>query len=342
MTSNHTAVGLLLYGADGARRDAFGEEKYRLLAERMTEAGFAVRTLSYHASRLVAVAEEALACRAILVWVNPTESGLDRAELDAFLRHLSMKGLFVSAHPDVILRVGTKDVLVETDSIGWSAGARAYRTSAEFRAHFPSQVRTGPARVLKRYRGHSGQGVWKVSSGAAGLFLLQPAERGAVIESMDEATLLAYFEREVFGRDSHLVSQAWVPTMTRGMVRAYLCGARVAGFGYQEINALYPVTPADDFVRRQPSRRHYYTEQCMLFQPLRQRLEQTWLPALCRTVGVAEDDLPLLWDADFFFGEKADVYLLCEINASCVSPFPESAITPLIEELKRRLARSGI
>jgi hypothetical protein len=40
-----------------------------------------------------------------------------------------------------------------------------------------------------------------------------------------------------------------------------------------------------------------------------------------------------LWDCDFLLGPKtasgADTYVLCEINASSVSPFPESAIVPM-------------
>ena len=55
------------------------------------------------------------------------------------------------------------------------------------------------------------------------------------------------------------------------------------------------------------------------------------------------DDLPLLWDVDFFLGDPPrSEYLLCEINASCVSPFPESAITPLIAELEQRLTKVSI
>jgi hypothetical protein len=122
------------------------------------------------------------------------------------------------------------------------------------------------------------------------------------------------------------------------MVRAYLCGTKVVGFGYQEINALFPVTQNDDFTRRQPSRRYYFTEECFLFQRLRRSLEDSWIPTLLRHFQMHPDDLPLIWDADFFFGESSDrEFLLCEINASCVSPFPESAITPMIRELKRRL-----
>jgi len=43
----------------------------------------------------------------------------------------------------------------------------------------------------------------------------------------------------------------------------------------------------------------------------------------------------VLWDCDFLLGPKnasgADSYVLCEINASSVSPFPASAVAPVAE-----------
>jgi hypothetical protein len=43
-------------------------------------------------------------------------------------------------------------------------------------------------------------------------------------------------------------------------------------------------------------------------------------------LGIAVSDLPVLWDTDFLYGAKDasgdDTYVLCEINVSCVSPFP--------------------
>lgn len=332
-------VGILLYGTDAQPRDAGAEDKYRLLVEQMVAEGWQVRTLSYHDSWRSALRHEARQFDAVLVWINPTEPGLDRAALDTFLRELSASRVIVSAHPDAILRIGTKDVLVATQALGWSADALAHRAPADFRARFPAAVRRDGARVLKQYRGHSGQGVWKVIALPSGGYELQSAVRGEPPRELDEAALLAFFEAEVFARGSHLVDQRWVTTMDRGMVRAYLCGARVTGFGYQEIVALHPVAPGDDFTRRQPSRRHYYSERCFLFQRLRERLETQWIPALLQAVAMPAGELPLLWDADFFLGDPpAGEFLLCEINASCVSPFPESAIRPMIAELERRMA----
>jgi len=50
----------------------------------------------------------------VLVWVDPITDGRDRSQLDAMLRAVSSKGVWVSAHPDVILKMGTKEVLYRT------------------------------------------------------------------------------------------------------------------------------------------------------------------------------------------------------------------------------------
>lgn len=331
-----TTVGILLHDSGGAPRNAFTEDKYRLLADHMALAGWKVKTLGYRGDRHEAIFPETVACDTLLVWINPIEPGLDRAGLDAFLRRVADEGVPVSAHPDAILKIGTKDVLVATQALGWSIEAVAYRSFAEFSTEFPARVRRDGIRVLKQYRGNSGDGVWKVTAMADGACEVQSATRGATPATLSAAQLLTFFESAVFSRGSHLIDQRWIPTLPRGMVRAYLCGNRVVGFGYQEINALHPAKPQDDFTRQQPSRRHYYTEECHLFQNLRRLLEHDWVPGLCRCVGLKPEELPLLWDADFLLGDPPREYLLCEINASCVSPFPDSAITPLIKEIGRR------
>ena len=58
-----------------------------------------------------AVRDQLLGLDGVLVWVNPIQDGLDRSELDPLLRDVGEAGVWVSAHPDVILRMGTKEVL---------------------------------------------------------------------------------------------------------------------------------------------------------------------------------------------------------------------------------------
>jgi hypothetical protein len=50
----------------------------------------------------------------VLAWYNPFEAGADRSRLNAMLRSLATKGVSVSTHPDVIEKIGTKDVLYTT------------------------------------------------------------------------------------------------------------------------------------------------------------------------------------------------------------------------------------
>jgi hypothetical protein len=311
------------------------EEKYRALAEAIERQDWSVRTLNFHPACIAGLDSEAKACDALLVWINPIEPGLDRAELDEFLRRVAAQGVLVSAHPDAILKIGTKDVLVETQSVGWTVDARSYGDVREFASLFPRAVREKGHRVLKQYRGNGGQGVWKVSAEGEGFAVLSAARDASPVR-MSQAELEAHFA-PVFDHGGHLIDQAWVATLPRGMIRAYLCGTKVAGFGYQEVNALHPPDPLTG-VAPPPSTRHYYTESCALFQSLRTRLESHWLPRAAAALEMPQENFPLLWDADFLLADPPQDYVLCEINASCVSPFPPSAIRPMIAALGVMLA----
>ena len=116
---------------------------------------------------------------------------------------------------------------------------------------------------------------------------------------------------------------------------------RVAGFGEQLINALYPAAPgAAPTDAPQPGPRLYYPPTRPDFQKLKNRLEREWLPEMCRVLSIDPAELTVIWDADFMYGLKDaagdDTYVLCEINISEVHPFPDEALVPLAEETLRR------
>lgn len=67
----------------------------------------------------------------VLVWVNPIHEGRNRAKLDALLREVASRGIWVSAHPDVILKMGTKEVLYRTRMMGWGCEKALYQTPEE-------------------------------------------------------------------------------------------------------------------------------------------------------------------------------------------------------------------
>jgi len=91
-----------------------------------------------------------------LVWVNPLEGDRTREKLGALLLDVAATGRFVSAHPDVILKMGVKEVLHRTRHLGWGTDTRLYRSAEEFRGGFPAQLRVAGPRVIKQNRGNAG------------------------------------------------------------------------------------------------------------------------------------------------------------------------------------------
>ena len=132
------------------------------------------------------------------------------------------------------------------------------------------------------------------------------------------------------------------------MVRAYMVHDKVGGFGHQAINALHPTAELPLGHPRQYYPPYNVEGGPFDFQPLRNKLEGEWLPMLLEELDMTSHDLPVMWDADFMLGPRdahdgSDTYVLCEINMSSVSPYPEHA-TPLIARAAIRqalIARSG-
>ncbi|MEQ1903782.1 MAG: Cj0069 family protein [Pirellulaceae bacterium] len=333
----------LLYPGNRAARNRSdsAESRFAALFAAFAEAGVLAEPAVWHNDFADEVAAQLRHVDAVLVWCNPIEDGHRRDRLDAILREVAREGVFVSTHPDTILRLGTKDVLVDTRELPFGSDVQRIDSLDQLATELPSRLDQGP-RVLKQHRGHSGIGVWRVQwdEPESRTVRLHHAARGSQEETVDWPTLLArlapYFEPAQGG---HMIDQAWQRRLAEGMVRAYLVGDRVGGFGHQAVNALYPDRPGGTPTPAGP--RLYHGPDDARFQDLKQRLESGWIDALCECVGVASDQLPLLWDCDFMFGERAtgepERYVLCEINVSSVSPFPPSAISPLVTAVQARV-----
>jgi hypothetical protein len=276
--------------------------------------------------------------RAVLVWHNPMEGGRTRQVLDSLLRRVAARGVVVSAHPDTILRMGTKDVLVETRDLPFGSDSHRVTSLAQLEAELPRRLALGP-RVLKQHRGHSGIGVWRIERLGPDHFGLRHAQRRSALE---EAPFEHVLERlaPYFSGGGHMVDQAWQPRLREGMVRAYLVRERVAGFGHQAINALYPAGRGEPAL--EPGPRLYSAADDPRFQLLRRRLEDEWVELLRARLGLAAAELPLLWDADFLPGGEEGVgepqHVLCEINVSSVAPYPESATAEIVAAVRALLA----
>lgn len=326
----------LLYPGGRAARDRAdpAASRFGALFEAFAAAGVNAEPAVYHDDFADEVGDQLRSVQVVLVWCNPIEDGRRRDRLDALLREVAQAGVIVSAHPDAILRLGTKDVLFETRDLPFGSDAHRIDSLAQLASELPPRLRHG-ARVLKQHRGHSGIGVWRIEQWGEGVLTVQHAQRGSPPQRMTMATLQAtlapYFEPAAGG---HMIDQAWQPRLTEGMVRAYLVEDRVTGFGHQAVNALHPDAPL-------PGPRQYHGPELAGFQSLRQQLESSWVRLLCERIGLPRERLPLLWDCDFMHGEPmaegAQRFVLCEINVSSVSPFPPSSMAPLVAATIRRL-----
>lgn len=344
-------VAILYPGNHEARRSATPDNnRFSQVFRALANLGMDVKPAVYHDEFCEEVRQQLMQVDGVLVWVNPIEGGHDRSILDSMLREVAATGVFVSAHPDIILKMGTKEVVYRTRDIGWGCDTHLYCSMEQIRRELPSRLAAGEARVLKQYRGNGGVGVWKVellknvsvncNDGAPlpqpqTLIRVRHAKRGGIEE---EISLGEFFTRceQYFTGDGRMIDQAYQPRLTEGMIRCYLVHDKVAGFGHQAINALYPAPPgAPPNEAPEPGPRLYHPPTMPEFESLKRKLEQAWVPAMQRVLDIDTASLPVLWDADFLLGPKKesgeDTYVLCEINVSSVAPFPESAV-PYVAE----------
>lgn len=349
---SHGRVAILYPGDHAARRNATAEKnRFSELFRAFAAKGIQVDPAVYHDDFCEEVREQLMEIDGVLVWVNPIEGGRDRAVLDSMLRDVAAAGIFVSTHPDVILKLGTKEVLYRTRDVGWGCDTHLYGSMAQMRQELPVRLASGKARVLKQYRGNGGIGVWKLqlpmntvvnnrSRGAAALpqsetvIRVRHAKRGC---SEDEITLEEFFGRceQYFAANGRMIDQEYQERLPDGMIRCYLVHDKVAGFGHQAINALFPAPPGAPLTEAPlPGPRLYHPPSKPEFQTLKHLLEQEWVSAVQKLMGIDTKSLPILWDCDFLLGPKGengeDTYVLCEINVSSVAPYPESAVPYIV------------
>jgi hypothetical protein len=349
MGTSPLKLAIVYPGDSEVRRLATAQNnRHASLFAAFAERGVDARPAVYNRAQTKELSDQLRSLDGALVWVNPIESGESRAPLDAVLREAAAAGVFVSTHPDVIMKLGTKDVLVDTREMGWGSDVHRIDTLAQLRDEVGRRLQSGAARVLKQWRGHSGIGVWRVERlendlplEPTSLVRLRHAQRGSTQAEVTFDQFVAQMA-PYFNDGGHMVDQAWQPRMTEGMVRCYVVQDQVAGFGIQAVNALSPVpagSPPD--AAPAPTARLYHPPRLPHLQRLKRRLEVEWVPELRRRLAISHEELPMLWDCDFLPGEASasaeEAFVLCEINVSSVAPFPESAIAPLVEATVMRL-----
>jgi len=339
------SIALVLYGDNNSTRNALTDDGFKGLADELVVVGFNVESVLYHPSNAKKVQTYLEQFDGVMSWVEPKDRvarGEDNLNFDEVLLNLSQKGVFVSTHPEVIFKIGTKEVLYSTREMDWGGDVELYPDYENFRMRFLSSLENSSVRILKQHRGSSGSGIFKVR-------FVNDEQKSICVKSaistepeciMNVDEFFTEF-RQYFENSGLIVNQQWVDGIKNGMVRAYLTGTKVSGFGYQETVALCP--EVNDSSKMRPlSKRFYFNEDCGLFQDLRKIMEDKWIPELQKIHFIPDDMMPLLWDIDLFINEvnttrAEEKYTLCEMNVSGISPFPSSCSGYIAKALVMRL-----
>ena len=328
-------VAILWRGDHETRRSATPyNNRYRRVFEELIALGIDAQPVVYADDIAAEVRNQLLTFDGVLVWVDPIHEGQRRLVLDEILRDVAGRRPWVSAHPDVILKMGVKEVVYRTRHLGWGADTHLYRSMADFRAAFQARLRSGGPRVLKQNRGNGGQGVWKVeladgALGEASIVNVLHARRGSVPEKLPLEEFIGRCE-PYFASGGCIIDQPFQQRLPEGMIRCYMGVDKVVGFGHQLIKALIPPPPeGPDSPIAQPGPRIMHGADAAPCQALRKKMEEEWTPQMTATLGINAASLPVIWDADFLLGPPnasgEDSYVLCEINVSSVFAIPDQA-----------------
>jgi hypothetical protein len=225
-------------------------------------------------------------------------------------------------------------VLARTKSLGWGSDTHCYDSVETFRNQFPARLATDGVRVLKPNRGNGSQGVLKVElappiahPNADSLLTIVEARGDVTQTGVQLGDFQARYD-DYLSTGNVLVDQDLQRRVSEGLVRCYMCQDAVVGFSEQ-----FPPNAAAGHIASAPfgmaSDKTMHDEMEPRFQNLRRSMETDWTPGLRALLDIENVALPVLWDADFFYGPKApdgeDRFVLCEINISCVNPFPHTA-----------------
>ena len=338
MSKSTARIGILWRGDDVARRSANPEtSRFKAVFAALADVGVDAEAVVYEDHVRDAVRTRLATLDGVLVWVDPIHEGHNRAILDELLREVAARGVWVSAHPDVIVKMGTKEVLYRTRTMSWGCDTALYRTAEAMRAELPARLAVGP-RVIKRNRGNGGHGVWKVKRLATSSTRPMVRVLDATKVASEELVLDAFIDRCVeYFEDGSVIDQPFQERLSEGVVRCYMAGDRCAGFGHQKVKALVN-SPA---AHAEAGPRLYTSNADPRFQRLRRLMEDEWTPQLISLLDIPRRDLPMIWDADFMLASSGagatDNYVLGEINVSSVFPIPDEAPAEIARRVAARL-----
>ena len=150
MTGGKAGKLALLWRGNRQARDEATAQNNRLnrVFKALTALGIHAEPAIYADDVAGDVREQLLKLDGVLVWVDPISDGQNRNQLDAMLRDVASRGVWVSTHPDVVLKMGVKEVLYRTKHLGWGTDTHLYRTARAFNGQFPQRLQSDRKSVV--------------------------------------------------------------------------------------------------------------------------------------------------------------------------------------------------
>src|SRR3546814_8795314 len=99
-------IALLWRGQAAEWTHRFHEARQWPIMQALGALGATARPVLYRDEAVREIRDELLSCAAVLVWVNALDISGDRSQLDPMLREVAGCGVVVSAHPDLIAKIG--------------------------------------------------------------------------------------------------------------------------------------------------------------------------------------------------------------------------------------------
>uniref|UniRef100_A0A7S2KTG6 DUF6815 domain-containing protein n=1 Tax=Leptocylindrus danicus TaxID=163516 RepID=A0A7S2KTG6_9STRA len=295
---------------------------------------------------------------------NPgTLSSYTQAKLDAMVIELDQLGVKVMSHPEVQKKMGAKDSLCKIRHLRCGLeDTDVYYDADSFRAGFRKSIAFRP-RVIKQNRGSQGEGIWicKLKDEASycdnfGDVIADLDTKLVLMEANDnhveEHTVAEFLEFCINGRSevsgewhssgdgkyleggiekgAMLVDQRFLPRIVEGEVRCMMIGDKL-------VELIHKKPKAGGLSATLQSGAVYtkYPPDAPEFENLVANFKLD-LPRIMEAFGISDQPLPLLWTADYIFGEKdedgKDTFHVGEFNCSCVGITQQLHLAELVGE----------
>jgi glutathione synthase/RimK-type ligase-like ATP-grasp enzyme len=286
----------------------------------------------------------------VIVRCNPgTLSAKTQFKLDAMLTELDQQGVRILSHPEVYKRMGAKDALCKIRHLRCGMeDTEVYYDAEALQQGFRKSVAFRP-RVMKQNRGSQGEGIWICKLKDETAYCKNYGDAIADLDTplvlteandnhVEEHTVGEFLEFCLHGRTDKaghwdslgrgkyleggldsgamLVDQRFLPRIVEGEVRCLMVGPNL-------VELIHKKPKAGGLSATLLSGAIYtmYKPDAPEFATLVENFQHD-LPKIMACFNMENQPLPLLWTADYIFGEPdengQDTFYVGEFNCTCV------------------------